>query len=602
MKAAGFLDKSVLAQIRSVFMWSGVFSFFSNILMLTMPIFMMNLFSRVIPSGSMPTLWALLVIAAGCLALQSLLEALRTSMLSRLASWVESRLSADLFVASVYETVESGRGQGTEPLRDLNRLRTYLQSSAFTAFMDAPWVPLFLLVLFLLHWAIGVVALIGALVLLGLAVVNEAVTRQAVRTAGDQTLKMFRKAQDNVRNAEVIAAMGMLPALARRWDEESRSSRSIMVRAGDRNQMLTGITKYVRMLLQISVMSTGVVLVLRHELNAGVMIAASIIVGRAMMPIEMAISGSQQFVQAREAYRRIKTAMTRAPKLQKSLRLPRPSGKVAVERLVYTHPVSRQTIIKGITFAIEPGEAIGVVGPTAAGKSTLARLVVGVLRPSGGSVRLDGADIFSWASDDVGAYIGYLPQDVELFEGSIKENIARMGTVEDEKVLAAAKLAGIHEMILTLPEGYETEIGAGGMGLSGGQRQRVGLARAFYGMPALVVLDEPNANLDADGETALQAAVKEAKELGITTVLIAHRPSIMSVVDKLLVLQAGQVAMYGPADEIAKRLKSGNRQPPLRVAASQAESRPAIGVSGVGKAAMGGPPPAAPERGPGDGE
>lgn len=566
------LDKTILTQIRQVFIWAAGFSFFSNILMLTMPIFMMNLFMRVLPSGSMQTLWALIVVAGGALALQALLEGLRTSMLTRMANWVESRLASDLFVSAVHETIETGRSQGAEPLRDLNRIRTFLTSPAFTSLLDAPWVPLFLLVLFLMHPYIGLVALIGSLILMGLAVANEMLTRRAMKQAGDETLKVFRKAQDNLRNAEVIAAMGMLPILSRRWDEESRASREVQVKATDMTQVISALTKYVRMMLQLAVMSTGVVLIFEQQLEPGAMIAAAIIVGRALMPIEMAISSSQQFFQARDAYERIKELLARTPEPHAAMKLPRPSGRVAAEKVVYAPIGGRKPIIKGVSANIEPGEVIGIAGPTAAGKSTLARLLIGVLRPTSGHVRLDGADVYSWASEDVGRHLGYLPQDVELFDGSVKENIARMDKPDDEKVLKAANMAGVHEMILALPNGYETNIGTAGAMLSGGQRQRIALARAFYGDPAVVVLDEPNSNLDSEGEQALMKCIREAKSQGATVIMVAHRPSVMSVVDKLLVLQDGQVVMFGPAGEIAKRLQQprggGAESGPLRVASS----------------------------------
>jgi PrtD family type I secretion system ABC transporter len=437
-----------------------------------------------------------------------------------------------------------------QALRDVSQVRQFVASPGIFSLFDAPWVPVYLFVIYLLHPVLFIIAVIGALMLFSLAVANELATRKPLKAANAQNVKALRKTAAAARNAEVIEAMGLMPGITRRWLSDNQGALQQQMLASGRAGLILAASKLCRLVLQVAMLGVGGYLVLRYELTPGGMIAGSIILSRALQPVEQAIGTWKSLLAARSAYTRLKTFMTQTQQRPAEMSLPTPHGHLSVEKVVFTPPGGQRPVLKGVSFALAAGECVAIVGPSAAGKSTLARLIVGAWRPNHGAVRLDGADVYSWERVDFGRHVGYLPQDVELFDGTIEDNIARLGEPDPAAVVKAARRAGVHEMILGLPDGYRTQIGEGGALLSGGQRQRIGLARAFFGGPRLIVLDEPNASLDSEGEEDLLRAMAKLKSDGATVVLIAHRPSMVSQVDKILFLRDGLVQMFGPREEV----------------------------------------------------
>jgi PrtD family type I secretion system ABC transporter len=422
------------------------------------------------------------------------------------------------------------------------------------ALYDIPWVPAFLGVIFVLHPMLGMVATGGAIVLFVLTLLNELITSRPTKEANTAAINSQRRADSIARNAEVIDSMGMMPALMRRWQESLADMTTPQRRAAQRGSVLSAIAKFSRLGVQIAVLGVGAYLVLQHELTSGASMAASVIMGRALAPVEMLIGGWKQFVQVRQAFSRLQTFL-RLPRLRPAgLPLPEPVGRLSVERVTYAFPNTSLATVKGVQFTLNPGESLAVIGPSASGKSTLMKMLIGTLGPSAGAVRLDGADVHGWLREDFGRYVGYLPQAVELFEGTVFRNIARMGDAHPEQVYEAAQLAGCHEMILRLPQGYQTEIGENGQLLSGGQRQLIGLARALFGNPKLVVLDEPNSNLDGDSEKNLVGALAKLRALKTTVVVVSHRPGLVQHVDLVLLMRDGGVEMFGPRSDIMNRV------------------------------------------------
>ncbi|MEQ9606182.1 MAG: type I secretion system permease/ATPase, partial [Kiloniellaceae bacterium] len=550
--------------VRSAFTSIGLFSFFINLLMLTGPLYMMQVYDRVLTSGSTHTLAMLTVVAVGMILTSALLELVRSRIFVRIGSRLDRRLNTRLFQGLLRQRLRQAEGAETQPLRDLESLRGFLTGNGLISFFDAPWTPLFLVIIFVLHPLLGLVALSGAVVLFVLAVVSELATRGPLREASRDSSAAHGFTENTLRNAEVIEAMGMLPGLQQRWLQRHQSALAAQAKASDRGGLLTAGAKFVRPVLQVAILGTGAYLALQQEISPGVMIAASIIMGRALAPVEGAIGNWRGFILARGANSRLRTFFERDEAPAPAMPLPRPKGTVSVERLVAAPPGLAKPVLKGISFALGAGESLGVIGPSAAGKSTLARLLVGVWSPATGNVRLDGADVSEWNHVELGPSLGYLPQDVELFDGTVAENIARFAEPDPQAIVRAAQRAGVHEMVLRLPEGYDSRIGTGGMALSGGQRQRLGLARALYGEPALIVLDEPNANLDGEGEEALRRAVLDLKRLGTTVVVIAHRPSVLAGLDKLLVLRDGLIEHFGPTEEVLPKVTKAVPKAPAK--------------------------------------
>lgn len=542
-----------VASCRAQFLAVGLFSGVVNVLQLTVSLYMMQVFDRVLSSRNLNTLLYLTLIALVALALMAMLEGARSRVMQRIGAWMEEKVAPEGFARAV-ESQLRGRAYRMEALRDLGVVRGFLGSPGALALYDVPWVPAYLFVIFLLHPMLGWVSLIGAALLLGLTIFNELATSKLLREANTAAMGSQRRAESIVRNAEVIDSMGMLPAVMARWQRGVAEMSVPMNQAMDRAAPLLALTKFFRLAVQVAILGIGAYLVLEQQLTAGASIAASIIMGRALAPVEQMIGGWKQLVQARQSWKRLQAFLV-LPRLRPpGIALPEPTGRLTVERVTYGFPGTNVAVVKGVAFALDPGESMAIIGPSAAGKTTLIRLLTGTLAPASGSVRLDGGDVHTWQREDFGRHVGYLPQDVELFDGTVLENISRMSQAPVEAVFDAAKMAGCHEMILRLPKGYETEIGDGGAHLSGGQRQQVGLARAMFGNPKLLVLDEPNSNLDGDAESALLRALAALKRQGTTVVLVSHRPVLVQGVEKVLLMRDGAVEMFGPRAEVLKKI------------------------------------------------
>jgi ATP-binding cassette subfamily C protein EexD len=553
-----------LRACRGSFAFAATFSLFVNLMMLSPAVYMLQVYDRVLTSNSESTLLLLTLLLVFVLLVTGALEVLRARILVRVGVRLDEILDERLFQA-VFDRALRGQGQGSaQPLADLGTLRQFLTGSGPFAFFDAPWVPFYVAVLFLLHPYFGWLAVCGTAVLAVLAAANELATQRPLRAANHLAVAAGAYVSSNLRHAEAIEAMGMLGPIERRWIERHRAVLQLQARASDRAGLLAAASRTVRLLLQSLVLGLGAYLTIAHVTSPGVMIAAMILAGRALAPIDALIGTWRGFVSARTAYRRLQDLLRAVPARARGMSLPAPRGELSVEGAVVTPPGAVAPVLRGVSFAVGAGQSLGIVGPSAAGKSTLARAVLGVWPLQAGKVRLDGADVGQWNRDELGPRVGYLPQDIELFDGTIGENIARFGEVDPAKVVQAARRAGVHEMILRLPRGYDTPIGEGGAALSGGQRQRVGLARALYGEPVLLVLDEPNSNLDSEGEAALISAIAELRASGRTVLIITHRPNVLAGVDSILVLAEGQVQAFGPRERLLAHLTR-----PTSVAAGQ---------------------------------
>ncbi len=531
-----------------------------NVLMLTGALYMLQVYHRVLSSHSLETLVMLSLMAAGALAAMAGLEVVRGRLLAKVGSWMNARLAPVLLTASV-EYAASAPGQvNVRPLRDLDQVRNFFTSPSIFPILDAPWSPLFFAAIFLMHPWLGWLALGGGIVLFGLALLNEYLTRKPLTDAATAQTQAYGQAEAAIRNAEVVQAMGMLKPLMEAWKTQQDKANKGQVLAANRGGVISALARCHRLALQMAILGLGAYLVLRNEASPGIMISASILMSRALSPVEQAIGTWKATVGARAAYRRLAAVAGQHPEGTPVLPLPRPKGRFEVDSLVLAR-LGGEHILKGISFQLKPGEVMALIGPSAAGKTSLARVLAGAWRPSGGRALLDGMDVAQWAAEDRGRYVGYLPQDIELFAGTVSENICRFAQLDAstfKHVVRAAELAGVHELIKRLPKGYATEIGESGAALSGGQRQRIGLARALYGDPALLILDEPNSNLDREGEDALIAALSAIKAAGTTIILIAHRPNIMEKVDKILVLNRGQQDLFGPRDHVFNELAKRN--------------------------------------------
>lgn len=550
----------VLQTFKQTFYQLGAFSAVINLLMLLPSIYMLQIYDRVLHSRNETTLLMLTLLMLGLYGLMSVLELVRSSVLIRVGNRLDMQLNFRVFTAAFERNLRKNNGNASQALHDLTSVRQFLTGNGLFAFFDAPWAPIYLAVTFMFHWILGLFVLAGMIILCALAWLTERSTRKPLAEANQASIAAGNYANNNLRNAEVIEAMGMLPALRERWFLFQSRVLEKQTEASDKAARIGALSKLVRLSLQSLVLAVGALLAIQNEISPGMMIAGSILMGRALQPVEMAIGTWKQLNSARAAYQRLEELLAEFPARISGMSLPRPQGRVQVENVVAAAPGSGVPILKGINFAIEHGDIVGVVGPSAAGKSTLARLLVGIWPAQSGKVRLDGADIFQWNKDELGPHIGYLPQDVELFDGTIAENIARFGEIDSERVIEAASRAGVHEMILRFAQGYDTRLGDGGHRLSGGQKQRIGLARAIYASPAFVVLDEPNSNLDDVGEQALIHTVMDLKAHGTTVVLITHRTSILNAVDKLLVMREGQLHLFGPRDQVLYALSQAAQQ------------------------------------------
>jgi PrtD family type I secretion system ABC transporter len=551
------------AQIRRQALPLAVFSFAANLLLLVSSIYMLQVFDRVLSSGSLDTLLWLTLVVVAATAVYGVLELARRRMLSLAGAWLDSQLAGPVIRRGVDARLAGIKSEAA--LADVQELQSFLSGDAILAFLDAPWMPVFIAVIWLMHPVLGVLALAGAIVLFIVAVLNDLLTRPLLQRSREALRYNQTGAEHYLNNAETVRSLGMLGPLLERWQQARRSLRDDTERASAVTNGLVYLTKSTRLSLQILIIGAGAWLVLQGQLTAGGMIAASVILSRALSPVERALGAWRSYISARSAHRNLRSLFQSMVQNHASLTLPKPVGQLIIENLHFQPPHVSAPTIKRVDLFLEAGQTCGIIGPSGSGKSTLCRLLVGAWRPSAGHVRLDGADVTSWDCDQLGLHIGYLPQTVELFPGTIGQNIARMRQVEDAAVIEAALLVDVHEMILRLPAGYDTDVGAHGHRLSGGQKQRIGLARALFGEPALIVLDEPNASLDHAGEQALHNSLLKLKERGRTILIVAHRPNVLRTADKVLVLKEGCVAAFGERDQVLRALMREPSAPALAV-------------------------------------
>lgn len=557
-----------------------IFSIFINILMLTGPLYMLQVYDRVLISASVPTLVSISILMVGMFAFMGFLEFCRSRVLLRVADKVEKDLGGRTFDAWMTQGLAGKSAARMAPLNDIATLRQFLAGNAPGTFFDIPWVVIYIAVIFALHWMLGVMAVIGTLIILALAVYNEVSTRKPQTEAMKFRRAEQTFAQQSHRNSDAIIAMGMGGNMRSRWQGLNQQGAADAQLAGDRAANAASATKAFRMIVQSGILGLGGYLAVKQVVTPGAMIAGSIILGRALAPVQMSIGQWRSFNAAREAYQRLNAFYDLVPEDSDNLRLPEPTGVIDVEHVFAGPPGAQQAVLSDLNFSLKPGDGLGVIGPSAAGKSTLARLMVGIWTPQKGAIRLDGASFDQWNRNELGPHIGYVPQEVELFDGTIAENISRfMPDATPDAIVAAAQMADVHEMILKFEDGYDTRLGEGGAVLSGGQTQRIALARALYGQPKLLVLDEPNSNLDSDGDAALSRAIHLLRKAGSTVIIMAHRPSAITAVDTLLMLKDGRQVAFGPKDEVLQSVtKSAQgqtlRQPaqPTRIGTPQRSS------------------------------
>ncbi len=550
----------VLLGFKRTFRTIGVFSGITNFLMLAPSLYMLQVYDRVLTGRNEITLLMLTLMMLGAYLFVSALEFVRSLILVRTAAHMDMRLNKRVYTAAFEQNLKRSGTNAGQALQDLTNLRQFMTGNGLFAFFDAPWFPIYLLVIFMFNPWMGLFAAFGSAVLVILAVINERVSHKPLAEANSMAIASSTLATNNLRNAEVIEAMGMLPNLQARWLKLHTKFLHLQAEASEKAGIVGAITKFARLSIQSLMLGLGAWLAIDGLITPGMMIAGSILMGKALSPIEQLIGVWKSFASTRSAYERLSKLLEENPPRQAGMELPAPHGNLSVEGVIAAPPGATVPVIRGLSFAISAGEILGIIGPSGAGKSTLARLLVGVWPASHGKVRLDSADIYHWNKDELGPNIGYLPQDIELFGGSVSENIARFGEVDAEKVITAAKRAGVHEMILHFPKGYDTLLGDGGAGLSGGQKQRLGLARAMYGDPAVLVLDEPNSNLDEAGEVALVNAINDLRGHGKTIVLITHRTSVISTTTKLLLLRDGVAELFGPTPQVLAELQKRQQQ------------------------------------------
>ncbi|MBD9357385.1 type I secretion system permease/ATPase [Methylomonas albis] len=554
--------EQALKECKGAFFSAAGFSMVINLLMLVPSIYMLQVYDRVVPTGNKSTLLMLTLIVFVLFLTMSVLEWVRSQILVRVSTRLETLLNQRVFAVAYKQSLYSGGQRATtQALDDLTALRQFLTGNGLFAFFDAPWMPIYIALMFVFHAWYGWFSVVTSIILVLIAIANEKATAKTLEEANKVAMLGRGQVGSNLRNAEVIEAMGMMPRVRQRWLLTTQQVLLLQSVASARAGLIGAASKVVRLTSQSLILGLGAYLVIEREITPGLMIAGSILLGRALAPIDLMIGTWKGFVNARGQYQRLHDVLLQIPADAEKMSLPAPTGVVRFEEAHVVPPGAKVAALKSVNLTIEQGDLLGVIGASGAGKSTFARALLGIWPTASGKVRLDGAEVSAWNREELGPYIGYLPQDIELFEGSISENIARFGAIDAEQVVAAAKMADVHELILQLPEGYDTKIAAGGGALSGGQRQRIGLARALYGNPVLVVLDEPNSNLDEQGELALANALQRLKQKKVTVVLITHRQNVLANVDKLLVLAGGQVAVYGPRDQVIAHLQQA-QQPP----------------------------------------
>lgn len=576
------LKKSLLSAKKS-FIMVGLFSMFINILMLVPPLYMLQLYDRVLGSRSQDTLIMLTLIVVVLFITMGLLEVVRSRVLVRVGNKLDSMLSQRIF-DSLFELERKAPGRSSSmPLNDLTQVRQFMTGNGLFAFFDAPWMPIYIIVLFIFHPAFGFFAIFAAIVLVGITVANEYSTKEKLAEANNLSRASTIYVDSNIRNAEVVNAMGMRNNISKVWADKYYGFLNAQNIASDSAGVWSNLSKSLRVMFQSLILGLGAYLAINMEVTPGMMIAASIIMGRALAPLDLIIGSWKGFSSARSSYERIEGLLNDFPKDKEYMKLPAPKGEITLENVVVIPPSGTVPSLKGISMRIEKGDVVGIIGPSAAGKSSLARVMLGLWPLSNGVARIDKADISQWDREDLGKYVGYLPQDIELFEGTVSQNIARFGEVEPEKVVEAASKAGVHEMILKLNEGYDTKIGPGGASLSGGQRQRIGLARALYNNPVFIVLDEPNSNLDDVGEAALVEAIKTLRAGGTTVVIITHRTNVLQATNKLALINNGVLELYGNTNDVLNAIAQKQQAAAGQAQAQAQAQRPAAAQSVVPK-------------------
>ena len=567
------LKQTIIKAKKSIFM-AGLFSMFINVLMLVPPLYMLQLYDRVLTSRSESTLYMLTLIVIVLFVTMGLLEVVRSRVLVKFGNRFANILSNRIFESTFELANKKPEAASSRLMGDFTQLRQFLTGNGLFAFFDAPWIPIYIIVLFLFHPYFGFFAIFAAITLVAITFLNEYTTKEKMDNANTLNRDSMMQLESNIRNAEVINAMGMKTNVRKKWEEKYFGFLNAQNDASNKAGIWSNLSKTLRMFFQSMILGLGAYLAVNMELSAGMMIAGSIIMGRALAPLDLMIATWKGFSGARMSYKRIDQLLKDFPKNKEYMELPAPKGFISVEGVYAKPPASNKYTLENLNFSINKGDILGVIGASAAGKSTLARIILGVWPVQIGTVRIDGADISQWDREHLGKYIGYLPQDIELFAGTISENIARFNEVDSQKVIEAAMKAGVHEMILRLPEGYDTVIGSGAVVLSGGQRQRIGLARAIYDNPVFVVLDEPNSNLDEQGELALLKTVEELKQSGTTVVIITHRPNILKVTNKILIMNSGKIERYASTEEILGAVAKQNQsaqtpQRPAQIAPQQ---------------------------------
>jgi len=561
-----------LKSTKKSFLYIGLFSMVINMLMLVPSIYMLQVYDRVMTSQSIETLILLTLIVIVMFITMGLLEIIRSRVLVRIGNKIDLELNSHLFDV-IFHLARLNPGKASsQPISDLIKIRQFMTGNGVFAFFDAPWFPIYLFVMYLFSPWFALFTLFAALVLFSITLLNEKSTKSALADANKMHTQAIGYVNKNIANAEIIHAMGMNENIKKRWLAKHLKFLKIQSDASDTAGKWANTSKSLRQLFQSLTYGIGAYLAINGMISAGMIIAGAVLMGRALQPLDLLTNSWKNFADAREAYKRLNNLLENFPEIPENMQLPEPKGEVKIENIVVVPPNAKNPTLKGISMQIPAGTTVGIIGPSASGKSTLVRAVLGVWPLFAGKVRLDGADIHQWNPLELGQYIGYLPQDIELFEGTISENIARFREVDPEKVVEAAKTAGVHEMILKLPQGYDTLVGVGGSNLSGGQRQRVGLARAIYDNPKLIVLDEPNSNLDDEGERALMQAILKMKENKSTVLLITHKPNILAAVDNIAVLAEGTLSMYGPKEAVFEALKQ-KQQPKTQTQAQNQQQQ-----------------------------
>lgn len=560
MKAEDNKIDQALKACKRAFNYIVFFGFIVSFLTLATSIYSLEVFDRVLSSGSIETLIALTIIIVIFSIILHFVQAIRSTITSHISKYLDQKLSS-LFIDLSLTSLKADNSKNSVPqnIKDLSVIRNFITSPTLITTIDAPWSLLYIIVIFFIHPIPAIIVTGGALILLFLAWLNNALTKKETEKINNMNIHSIKELEIINRNTEVIEAMAMKDTLIANWQEINKKLTKLQSKLAFKSSIITNFTKFFRAMIYIALIAIGAVLTLTNKMSPGGIIAISILSSKALMPFDAAINIWNNLLNSKKSYDRLKILTNDNNQELDLISLPEPLGKLTIQELAFNLPKAKKPIIKGINITINPGEIIAVIGPTAAGKSTLAKLIAGIYKPTLGTVRLDNADILNWKQEEISKYVGYLPQDIELFNGTIKQNIARMDKkAKDQDIIKAAQLAHSHNLIINLPKSYETDIGAWGTKISAGQRQRIGLARAFYGLPKLVILDEPNSNLDHEGEVALAMTLKQAKKQKITTIIISHRQNILQAVDKILVIHSGEAKIFGPRDKVLKKLQAMN--------------------------------------------